>query len=158
MNLPIEEQRQARIVGQLISAAGGVEAAGRDCGKSKSLPSAYQSPHDARSMPLRDIEQLESITHGTAGHPLVTRYLARQAGCILIKRPVTHTGKADVLPLLARQAMERGEADREMFTALEDSTIDPAEAARLVPLMRKKLETDAQILAELEAIAGMEVS
>ena len=153
MSLPVEEQRQARVARELIAAAGGVEAAERDCDKSKSLFSAYQSPNDSRSITLRDIEILESVTHGRAGHPIVTRYLARVAGYILLKRPALPSDRADILNLLAKQAEERGQCDPELMRALADGTIDEAEATRLVPMMRQRLETDAQMLAQLEAIA-----
>lgn len=158
MTLPPDEQRQARVVRELIHAAGGVEACERDCDKSKSLFSAYQSPHDARSIPLRDIEILESVTHGKLGHPHVTRYLARQSGFILLPRPEVPTDRADVLALLTQQARERGQCDPELLHALEDRTVDVEEAERLIPLMRQRLETDARMLAELEAIAGRSVS
>lgn len=154
MSVPVEEQRQARIVRELVAAAGGVEACERDCDKSKSLFSAYQSPNDARSIPLRDIERLEAVTHGRIGHPHVTRYLARQAGYILLQRPDIPHDRSDILTLLARQAKERGECEPEMLEALSDGNIDEEEAERLIPLLRKSLETTAQMLAEVEAIAG----
>ncbi|NCP11372.1 MAG: hypothetical protein GW859_05350 [Sphingomonadales bacterium] len=153
MSLPVEEQRQARAVRELIAAAGGVEAAEHDCGKSKSLFSAYQSPNDHRSITLRDIEILESLTHGKAGHPIVTRYLARQAGYILLQRPDVPADRGTILNLLARQAEERGQCDPELMRALADGQIDEKEAQRLVPMMRQRLETDAQMLVKLEAIA-----
>lgn len=154
MTLPVEEQRQARTVRELIAAAGGVEAAERDCDKSKSLFSAYQSPTDPRSITLRDIEILESVTHGKLGHPIVTRYLARVAGYILVNRPDVPADRAEMMQLLAKQAEERGACDPEMMRALADGKIDQEEAQRLIPLMRQRLETDAQMLAQLETIAG----
>lgn len=154
MSLPVEEQRQARVVRELVAAAGGVEAAERDCEKSKSLFSAYQSPNDGRSITLRDIELLEAVTHGKLGHPHVTRYLARQSGYILLKRPDVPHDRSAILALLARQAKERGACDAEMLDTLADGHIDEAEAERLVPLLRQSLETTAEMLAELEAIAG----
>ncbi|WP_374406558.1 hypothetical protein [Pelagerythrobacter sp.] len=158
MSLPPDEQRQARVVRELIHAAGGVEACERDREKSKSLFSAYQSPNDPRSMPLDDIEFLESVTHGKLGHPHVTRYLARQAGCVLLPRPEVPRDRSDIITLLARQARERGECDPELLTALADGNIDEDEAERLIPMMRQRLETDAHMLAQLEAIAGRSVS
>jgi hypothetical protein len=154
VTLPSDEQRQARVVRELIHAAGGVEACERDCGKAKSLFSGYQSPHDSRSIPLRDIEILESVTHGKLGHPHVTRYLARQAGYILLRRPDVPHDRADVMRLLARQARERGEREQQILDALGDGALDEAEAELLIPLFRLSLETTAEMLAELEAIVG----
>lgn len=157
MTLSVREQRQARIVGELIKAAGGVEAAAEICGKSPSLFSAYQSPNDHRSMPLRDIEALEGVTHGQLGHPHVTRFLARQAGYSLLQRPNVPRDRREIMALLSKQAKERGETDPEILDAVADGQIDEDEAERLIPLLRKSLETTAQMLAEAEAIAGRDV-
>lgn len=156
MTLPVEEQAQARAVRELQSAAGGVEASGSICEKSPSLHSCYQSPQEPRSIPLRDVERLESVTHGHPGHPHVTRYLARKAGFSLVRRPAVPADRAAILDLLARQAREQGECDPELLAAIADGAIDAAEAARLIPLFHRRLETTAQMLAELEAIAGAE--
>lgn len=158
MNLPTDEQRQARVVRELIAAAGGVEVAERDCDKSKSLFSAYQSPNDPRSIPLRDIEILESVTHGTTGHPVVARYLARQAGYSLMKRPCITASGDDLLRLLAGSAKAKGECETQILSDLADGTIDPQEAERLLPLFRRSIELTSQMLAELEAIAGRSVA
>lgn len=157
MSVSVQEQRQARIVGELVKAAGGVEAAAEICDKSHSLFSAYQSPNDPRSIPLRDIEALEGVTHGQMGHPHVTRFLARQAGYTLLARPDVPHERAEILALLSRQAKERGQTDPEILDAVADGQIDEDEAERLIPLLRKSLETTAQMLAEVEAIAGRPV-
>ena len=158
MSLPVEEQRQARRVRELVSAAGGVENCEDHCGKAKSLFSGYQSPNDSRSIPLRDIELLESVTHGKAGHPIVTRYLAGRAGYTLVRRPVVTAEGADLLALLGKQAKAKGRADSRICTALaDDHQVDEAEAIALIPHLAESLEITAQMLAEIEAIAGRPV-
>lgn len=154
MTLPVEEQRQAEAVRGLIAASGGVEAAERDCEKSKSLFSAYQSVNDARSIPLRDIALLEAVTHGTTGHPQVTRYLARRSGFDLVRRPTVPAARREILDLLADQAKAKGECENEILHALADGAVDCAEAKALIPLFRRSIELSCQMLAELEAIAG----
>ncbi len=158
MTLPIEEQRQARAVRQLQSAAGGVEASGAICEKSPSLHSAYQSPNDGRSIPVRDIERLESVTHGSLGHPHVTSYLAAAQGFILVLRPVVPANRAAIIELLSQHAKAKGHCETEILHALSDGEVDGDEATSLIPLFRRSFEITNQMLAELEAIAGSDAS
>lgn len=158
MNVPVREQDEARIVRELIEMVGGLEGASGIVDLSTSQLSRYQSPHERDSMPLRVIRQLENVTHGKEGHPHVTRFCARHLGYSLMKRPEVPAARGDIMKLLAKQARERGETEPEMLDAVADSEVDADEAARLIPLYRRSLETTAQMLAELEAIAGRDVA
>lgn len=69
----------------LIRAFGGQEAAAAECGKSQGHMSRYGVPHTNDFMPIDDVLRLEACTHGQAGHPHVTRVLAREAGYVLVR-------------------------------------------------------------------------
>lgn len=156
--LTVTEQQQARKARDLIEAVGGLEPSAEITGLSTSQLGRYQSPTERDSMPLRVIEELEAVTHSEIGHPIVTRYLARRAGYSLLRRPDVPACRSAILDLLARQAKEQGECDPEMLHALADGQIDAEEAERLIPLFYRRLETTAQMLAELHAIAGRDMA
>lgn len=149
MTLPVEEQRQARTVRALIAAADGVENAASDIGKSKSQVSRYQSVTDPDSITLRDIEILEGITHGKAGHPIVTRYLANRAGCALVHLPTVRAHGADLLHLVGEQARESGRITGSVIDALADSVVDLAECRRIraniAALIQSAVAMDAEM-------------
>lgn len=147
-------REEATLVAQLIRSVGGVEAAERACGKSKSLFSAYQSPNDARSIPLRDIETLENLSRGEIGHPHVAHHLARLAGYELVKLPETSASGSDILALLSAAARAKGEADNSVLTALASGQVTKGKAIALIPMLRTNVEIAMQMIAELEAIAG----
>jgi len=151
--LSVQEQQQARKARELIEAVGGLDAAAEITGMSISHLGRYQSPNERDSMSIRIMEQLEAVTHGELSHPIVTRYLARRAGYSLVRRPDVPAGRGAILELLAEQAKNQGQSDPEMFRALADGQVDAEEADRLIPLFYKRLETTAQMLAELHAIA-----
>lgn len=152
--LPREEQRQARRARELVEAAGGLESCAEETGVSTSQLSRYGSRNEKDSMPLRVIEALESVTHGTPGHPVVTTYLAARQGFTLVKRPEVPSDRAALMELLSRHAKARGECEQQILHALADGRVDPAEARNLIPLFRASFELTNQMLAELEAIAG----
>lgn len=157
MDLSPREQEQAEIARDLIEAAGGLEAAADITDLSTSHLQRYQSPHHRDSMPLRVIRKLEAVTHGKAGHPIVTRHLARQAGYSLLKRPTVTADGEDLLKLLGEQAKAKGVCDNKICTALADGKCDESEALDLLPDLRKSIELSSQMLAEIEAIAGRPV-
>lgn len=149
-----EEQRQARRARELVEAAGGLEACAEETGLSTSQLSRYGSTSDRDSMPLRVIERLESVTHDTLGHPLVTTYLATRQGFTLVRRPQVPSDRAALMELLSRHAKARGECEQQILHALADGKVDAPEARALVPLFQTSFELTNQMLAELEAIAG----
>ena len=158
MNIAPREQQDAETARKLIEAAGGLEASAELAEISKTQLGRYQSKTERDSMPLRVIRALQAVTHGLAGHPVVTRYLARCDGYALVKLPDTPADRSNILQLAAKAAQERGDADSQMMSALADGQVDRVEAGTLLPLMRRRVETDAQILIELEAIAEGGVS
>lgn len=71
----------------LVRAAGGLEAAAEFSRPNKSVLGEYGRPEGDCFMPIDVVEDLEAITHGQFGHPIVTRHLAARAGYALIKLP-----------------------------------------------------------------------
>lgn len=71
----------------LVRAAGGVEAAAEFSRPNKTALSDYGRPEGDCFMPIDVVEDLEAITHGQVGHPLVTRHLAKRAGYALVELP-----------------------------------------------------------------------
>ena len=155
--LSTDEQRQARRVRELIHDAGGLEAAAEEAKIGKTQLGRYQSTAERDSMPLRVIEALEAVTVGKPNHPVVTRYLAARQGYTLVKRPEVPADRAQIMDLLAKQATASGTSANETLKALmDDDRLDAAEARELIPLYQERLQLVAQMLAELEAIAGEE--
>ena len=154
MTVAPREQQQADVVRQLIEAAGGLEAAAEITGMGTSQLARYQSPHEQASMPLRIIAALEAVTHGQVGHPHVTRFLARRNGYALIRRPAAVAQGQDLMRLLADHARTKSECEGEILEALADLKLSQGEAIDLLPKFRRSLEITAQMLAELEEIAG----
>lgn len=75
----------------LIAAYGGQDAAAIETGRSQSRLCAYGLPNTPDFAPLDIVVALEASTHGLPGHPPVTRWMARQAGYILVPRPTSGT-------------------------------------------------------------------
>jgi len=151
MSLPVEEQRQARTVRELVGAVGGQEAAGECVGKSQSQVQRWASPNERDSITLRDIEILEGITHGKAGHPIVTRYLAGRAGCALFHLPKVRGTGADLLHLVGQQAQESGRITNTVIEALEDRRIDLAETRRIRADIASLIDAAVAMDAEMAA-------
>ena len=149
MSLPVEEQRQARAVRELISAAGGLERAAEDIGKGKSQLGRYQSQNETDSMTLRDIEILEGITHGKSGHPIVTRYLATRAGFALVKLPNVCARGTDLLHLVGEQARESGRITASVIEALEDQKLELHEVRRIRADIARLIDAAVSMDAEM---------
>lgn len=151
MTLPVEEQRQARAVRELVAAAGGIEPAAKDIGKGKSQVGRYQSVSEPDSITLRDIEILEGITHGKAGHPIVTRYLAARAGCALFHLPEVRAHGADLLHLVGEQARESGRITASVISALEDHRLELHEVRRIRADISRLIDAAVAMDAEMAA-------
>jgi hypothetical protein len=154
MSLATHEQHQARVARDLISAANGLEAASEFAGVKVSQLSRYQSPHDHDSITLRAIEALEAVTHGKAGHPIATRYLAARAGYALVRLPDGVATGVDMLELVGQQAKESGDITSRVIAALADKKIDDDEIdgirIEIADLIRVAVAMDA----ELEILKG----
>lgn len=150
MALPPEKQALKAATARLVRAAGGQEAAvGFTRFARHQALSDFANPadeHAARFISADAIADLEAVTHGTPGHPAVTRQLARLAGYQLVPMPKPRGGGADLACHL--QAIIRESADVTMDLSLHlKGTPGPADAARL----RTEVAEAIQALAELDA-------
>lgn len=124
MSLSVRQQRLKAASSDLVGAAGGIEAAADMVAKGKSTIGRYVNINDEEySMPVDVVAALERVTHGTAGHPQVTRELCRLAGGVfvpLVKPGVSHDClRAGVM----RLSSELGDVAREINAALTDDEV-----------------------------------
>ena len=102
--------------------------------------------HAARFIPADAIADLEALTHGTPGHPVVTRTLARLQGFDLVPLPKPRSGPTDFAEHL--QAIIRETAD--VTVSLSCRLRDTPNAADVAELRREITEAQ-QALVELDA-------
>lgn len=107
---------------RLVRAAGGVEAAEEISSRSKTQLSAYGHPNAPEFMPIDVVAALEEVTHGHAGHPIVTRLLAQRAGYALVKLPNAVPDCADWHRAIGELSKEVGEAVQVVCASLSDDT------------------------------------
>jgi hypothetical protein len=154
MNLPVAEQRQAERARELIEAAGGLEASAEETGLSTSHLQRYCSKTERDSMPARVIEQLESVTHGKPGHPVMTRYLARRQGFVLVPLPRSVPVEGEWNRHISRLSSEAGALIAGIAPDLaDDPRVSSAEAARRLPGAHRLTEIAAEIEAALQSKA-----
>lgn len=131
---PPERQTVKLLSKRLVSAAGGVEAASMATTRSPSQLCAYGLPNAPEFMPVDVAADLEAVTVGQPGHPLLTRHLAKLAGYCLIKRPDAWLSETVWSQRAARLLKEGGDIIAGLGRALEtDNDVSPAEAEALVP-------------------------
>jgi hypothetical protein len=101
------EQALKRASRDLVAAAGGCEMADALCRVQKSQLSAAGSVTEpGRWLPVDAVRDLEAVTHGTAGHPQVTRFLAAEAGYALVKLRPTPCDPLQAIGQLSREAAD----------------------------------------------------
>jgi hypothetical protein len=140
----------------LVRAAGGGEAAENFCSKSQPRLSAYGLPNTADFMPVDVVRDLEAITHGAAGHPLVTHWLANEAGYLLVRKPRRGGGGGDLHAELACVSKETHDVVQKLIEALRDGVVTAREIAELgirqeIAEAQEQLATLDAILAQIEA-------
>lgn len=89
---------------KLIHGLGGLEAAALHTSVGKSLLSEYQFSHAERTMPIGVVADLEVA----AGDPVVTRTLARLAGCALVPQETVAPAPAAPVDLVVALATDLG--------------------------------------------------
>lgn len=147
--------------GELVDAFGGQVAASAETGKSQSRICAYAHRNMADFAPIDVVACLEQRTHGTHGHPHVTRWLARQAGFGLVKLPDPAGIPTDTKwgLLASRLAKESGDVTSGICADLsDDNDIAPAEArARLndaAELVRVAVELEHSLKMRSQEATG----
>lgn len=146
MNLSPAEQRQAERARELIDAAGGFDACAEETGLSTSQLQRYTSKSERDSMPVRVIEALESVTHGTPGHPVMTRHQARRQGFVLVPLPGVLPGEGEWNRHVARLSDRAGAMISAIATALaDDSYVSPDEARERLAIAHALVTVAAEI-------------
>lgn len=112
----------------LLTAAGGTVKASEITGRGQSVLQRYGDPAEpGRTMPVQIALQLEK----TCGQPIVTRYLAAEAGCLLLDLGAVAAGRLGAE--LARVGQEASDVFAAAAAAVEDDgKVDAGEAGRIV--------------------------
>jgi hypothetical protein len=148
---PPQLQALKRQTKALVKAAGGQEEAEGVTGKSQPRLSAYGLPNTPDFAPIDTVLALEAVTHGTLGHPLVTRFLASEAGYLLVAKPAALPADVDWCAALARAGAEFQDVQQRVLNALPDGVT----AAEIVGTdLRREIGEAMQCLAQLDALAA----
>lgn len=140
----------------LIRAHGGQEAAAAATGRSQSQLCNYGLPNTADFMPVDAVLTLESATHGSPGHPQISRYLAREAGYALVPLPGAGARETEWSDYSARLLKEAGELLAGLGAALaDDNEVRAREARALLPDAADLVRAAAELEAALKARAGL---
>jgi hypothetical protein len=134
----------------LIRAAGGQEAAEALTGRSQPRLSAYGLPTTDAFVSIELVAALEEVTHGTPNHPQVTRWLASQAGYLLVPKPRAAPGAGDLHCELGAVAKETGDVVQKVCEALRDGVVTVREIEKL--RIREEIAEAQERLAVLDAM------
>ncbi|QAY77902.1 phage regulatory CII family protein [Sphingosinicella sp. BN140058] len=133
----------------LIKAAGGQEEAEGFTGKSQSQLSKYGLPNTDVFITIDAVIALEAVTHGMAGHPHVTRFLAQQAGGVFVRLPQASAGATDWHVHMGAVSKEVSDVIQGICEALADQSVTPAEARKI----RAEIAEAQERLSLLDALA-----
>jgi hypothetical protein len=117
-----EKQALKQSAKALVRAAGGVEASEEITGRSKTQLSAYGNINAPEFMPIDAIAELEGVTHGHTGHPIVTRHLAQRAGYVLVKLPDAAPDCGDWHRAMGPMSKHVGDVMQAICASLGDDT------------------------------------
>jgi hypothetical protein len=115
---PPELQQLKAATKALIRAFGGQEAAEAATGRSQSQLSNYGGPNAPGFAPIDVVLALEAATHGAPGHPHVTRFLAANAGYLLVAKPEALPANADWCAALGDAVAEFSDVHERVLRAL----------------------------------------
>lgn len=152
--LTVQQQALKAATRRLVQAVGGQEAATGFCRVARHQTlSDYGNPcADAaqRFAPVDVIADLEAVTHGTPGHPAVTRQLARMAGYELVPLAPAQGGAVDFAGHLARVIRESADVTSALSLHLSESALTGVRVDKAAALRREVAEA-IQALVELDA-------
>lgn len=134
---------------QLVRAFGGQEAAGEHIGCRQQRVSDCVRPNTPDFLRISEVAALEDATHGTIGHPLVTRALARRQGFMLVRQPQAPAADGDILKLLGDLAAENGDIAKAVLDAIADGKIDAAEREHIIEQIMEQQTVGAAMIAML---------
>lgn len=108
--------------------------------------------HGDKFMPIDVVADLEAVTHGTAGHPHVTRILCERAGGAFVKLPEAKVSVSGWHQAVSALIAESNDVSTRMLTILGDGIVEADE------IKRAKLidETNALIAAGVNLRAMLE--
>jgi len=133
-------------VGRLVAAAG-------FCRVSKTMLARYGSEGVADRdcfAPIDVVRDLERLV----GDPIVTRFLAEEAGHVLIPRPrFEGVTVGDVQAAIGACAFEHGEAVSTTLSALADGRVTGGEARRIIKEIDDSIQTKLMLRALVEQAA-----
>jgi hypothetical protein len=155
--LSADKQALKVATGRLVRAAGGQEAAVGFTRLTRhqalSDAASVTAEHAARFAPIDVIADLEAVTVGTPGHPVVTRQLARQAGYALVRLPTRQRIPApadrELADHLCTIMREAGEVTLILGGHLRCGEIP---AGRDAAQLRREIDDAIQALVELDQV------
>lgn len=155
LTLAVPDQHLKVASASLIREFGGQVAAGEHFGRAQSRFSDVGSRTTGVFLTIREVAELEDCTAGKAGHPIVTRALAKRQGFELVKLPPALPECADLLQLAASLAKEGGDVISGVGTALSDGKFCDRDAARILSETDQLIEVAVRLRAiALARIAG----
>lgn len=108
--MPPADQALKRAAAQLVTAAGGCDAAAGFCRVGKSQLAAFGSITEPdRFMPVDVLRDLVAVTHGHAGQLALLGLLAADAGCVLVPVQADAARGLDALAAIAEISKEVAE-------------------------------------------------
>jgi hypothetical protein len=154
--ISLSPRDQARKIAfrELIEAVGGFEAAALNCRLGKSQLHRCASTHCPDFAPIDVVQQLEAITRGRPGWPVVTRLHARDLGMALVALPTDPVTPAALYEALAAAIREANDVSTGLIAALGDGVCTPDEAAALLPECLDAAAKQMKLHALLAQIAG----
>lgn len=127
--LTSDEQVLALATKRAIKAAGGIEVASAETGKSTTQLSRCNSPDHPDSISTRDAIILDAIGRGHAGAPFIVSALARIAGGLFIELPQGPADGDGMIATVMQLTSELGDVARRMTDAFaDDGKCDAPEA------------------------------
>lgn len=137
----------------LVETVGGVDAAAGFCRPGKTALAQHYSlsPADADRFPPADaVIALEAV----AGDAMVTRYMAAEAGALLVPMIVNAMGAGDLLRLMASKSRASTDLTEHLLEAQADGDFDPVEARQALEKMDDLLRVAATMRAFFAQRAG----
>ncbi len=133
VTLSAQMQRAKAAYRASVAACGGGDGTAATIGKSQQRVSLYGLPNSDAFPTLDAIVLQEAVSHGTPGHPHVTRFLAREAGYELFKLPGAEAEGTIWSRHCAEIAKEANEVVAGLCTDLADGEVSPREAKKRLP-------------------------
>jgi hypothetical protein len=135
-----------------VAACGGQDGVAITTGKSQQRISLYGHPNSDVFPPLDVILAQEAVSHGTPGHPHVTRFFAREAGYELFKMPEPGEGPIRWGAICATLTKEHSDVVTHVCGALDDGTLTKAEAQKCLSELNEDLVARMRLRAALLAV------